>query len=248
MLNVLFRLNCKDWRPRSLSGALVGSREASNQWALWAAVRTWRGEKWGKNRGREGKAERRHNQVRGGDMWAGRGGGEVWFCTGAGVLVVTWAVTAGRRWKRGPTGWRQTQGGGATKGHSEGGKRPDSFSCSLPRNVLCGNGTCPRRLLQPLLWGQTGFCGNTGPLVSVTLNLHLLVLSACLNTHAKWRRWQAGSFACFHNEKHHSWRPLCQKLFRTRSEETIAHPVEKHQVLQQISIILQIIVVITLNH
>lgn len=115
MLNVLFRLNCKDWRPRSLSDALVGSREASNQWALWAAVRMWRGEKWCKNRGREGKAERRHNRVRGGDTRAGRGGGgsgEVWFCTGAAVLVVTWAVTAGRRWKRGPTGWRQTQGGG----------------------------------------------------------------------------------------------------------------------------------------
>lgn len=79
-------------------------------------VTGWRGEKWGKNRGREGKAERRHNQVRGGDTRAGRGGGEVWFCTGAGVLVVTWAVTAGRRWKRGPTGWRQMRGGGGYEG------------------------------------------------------------------------------------------------------------------------------------
>ncbi|KAK5906746.1 hypothetical protein CesoFtcFv8_004662 [Champsocephalus esox] len=84
------------------------------------------------------------------------GGGETRFLTGAGVLLsCNLSSDSKERSKRGPArgpggGRRRGAGaGGEAKGHAEGGERPDSLSCSLPRNVLCGMG----RVLQPLLWG-----------------------------------------------------------------------------------------------
>lgn len=90
-----------------------------------------------KYKGGEGKAERRRNQVRRGDTQEGRGsGGETWFCTGAGVLVSC-------NLRRDQSGALEDADAGGAKGHAEGGKRPDSLSCSLQRNALCGMGRVP---------------------------------------------------------------------------------------------------------
>lgn len=127
-------------------------------------VTGWRGEKWGKNRGREGKAERRHNQVRGGDTRAGRGAGEVWFCTGAGVLVVTWAVTAGRRWKRGPTGWRQMRGGGVRRVTAKEEKGLIPFPVHYRGMSSAGMGRVPAASCSRSSGAKLVFVGTLGPL------------------------------------------------------------------------------------
>ena len=81
------------------------------------------------------------------------------------------------------------------KGHTEGGKRPDSFSCSLQRNVLCGMVRVPAA-------SSGAEQGTLGPLSQSSPPPSPHYVGVSQHTQSE----QAGRLIyMFHNEKYHSW-------------------------------------------
>lgn len=152
------------------------------------------GVKWGTSEG----SEHRHHQVRRGDTMGGcrEGGGETRFLTGAGVLLsCNLSSDSKERSKRAQPG---AQGGRRRVTQKEE-KGLIPFPVHYQGMLSAGwDVSCSRSS-----GGHTGICGNTGPLVSMTPNHPLLILSACHSTHEG--KEVADRLICmFHNEKYQS--------------------------------------------
>lgn len=141
------------------------TRQQEAHWALWGAVRMWRGageRSEVPNTWREkGEAERRRHQVRRGDM-------EV-----AGGLAVTWVVTAGWDQSRGPGRDRRkgvVGGQRVTPKEGGGGKGLIPFPVHYRGMFSAGWDVSPPPPAAALLGPKLAYCRNTGPLVSGSPN------------------------------------------------------------------------------